>query len=324
MIDCSKEILAYHNKKVRLSDKDAKAMESRQGSIRAQLKKGLELKRFPKPQMEVQGGFAMKTVIQNEKHEYDLDDGVYFHVKSLNRASKGSEMSPRCSRRLVRDAVKCEKPFLKCEARSKCVRVYFKKGCHIDMPVYRLVRNKSNKGTDLVSQIAINNGWKRSDAREVTNWFEKKNKERSRGTPGGDQMRRIVRLMKKFCKSRKMWKHKMLGGFAITVLVVNCYKPNSKREDKALYNTMKAVQKRLKQNRAIKNPATPGQKIVDDITDEKAQFLLEKLTDAINHLGPLFDAKCTRPNALKCWGKILGEDFPGRRNQNKVKPGKRR
>lgn len=305
MMDCSKELVAYHNKKVRLSDKDAKAMESRQGSIRAQLKKGLVLKRFPKPQMEVQGSFAMKTVIQNDKHEYDLDDGVYFHVKSLNRASHGSEMSPGCSRRLVLDAVKCEKPFLKCEARSKCVRVYFKKGCHIDMPVYRLVRNKSNKGTDLVSQIAINNGWKRSDAREVTNWFEKKNKERSRGTPGGDQMRRMVRLIKKFCKSRKNWKHKMLGGFAVTVLVAECYQPNAKREDKALYDTMKAIKNRLKKNRAIKNPVTRGQKITDDITDKKAEFLLNKLTVAIGDLAPLFDSKCTRPKALKCWGRVF-------------------
>ena len=325
MINCSKDIFDYHNKKVRLPDKDAKAMKSRQCSIRVQLKKGLKCRGLPYPQMfEAQGSFAMKTVIQNDEHDYDLDDGVYFDAKSLNKAAIGNEMASKRIRKLVRNAANDKVTVLKCEARSKCVRIHFKKGCHIDMPVYRLVRNRSKKAAALVSQIAIDNGWKRSDAREVANWFNKKNKERSRGTQDGDQMRRIVRLMKKFCKSRKRWKHKMLGGFAITVLVVECYKRNAKREDEALYNTMKAVQKRLKQNRAIKNPVTRGQKITDDNNDKKAEFFLEKLTVAIGDLAPLFSSNCKRLNALECWDKVFRTDFFARRGQNKARSSKRR
>ena len=324
MINCSKDIFDYHNKKVRLPDKDIRDMKSRQGSIRFQLKKGLNRRGMQMPRMEVQGSYAMKTIIQNDENSYDIDDGVYFDKKILNKAPQGNGMSPKCARRLVRDAVNGEKQFLKCEARSKCVRVHFKKGYHIDMPVYRLVRDKSNKGGGLVGEIAIDSAWKRSDAREVANWFEKKNKERSRGTQGGDQMRRIVRLMKKFCKSRKRWKHKMLGGFAITVLVVECYKRNAKREDEALYNTMKAIQKRLKQNRAIKNPVTRDQKITDDNNDKKAEFFLEKLTVAIRDLAPLFSSNCKRSDALECWDKVFGTDFFGRRGQNKARSSKRR
>lgn len=309
MIDCSKDIVEYHKKKVKLPDKDAKAMKSRQGSIRAQLEKGLELRGLPKPRMEVQGSFAMKTVIQNDEHDYDIDDGVYFDAKSLRSTDSKNEMTSRRVRKLVRNTAKDKKIVLKCEGRKKCVRIHFKKGCHIDMPVYRLVQNKSNKGSNLISEIAIDNGWKRSDARKVTSWFEKKNKELSRGTQGGDQMRRIVRLIKKFCKSRKNWKHKMLGGFAVTVLVAECYQPNAKREDKALYDTIKAIQKRLKRNRAIMNPVTSGQKITDGITDDKVQFLYEKLTVAINDLSPLFNAKCTRAMALKCWGSVFRTEY---------------
>ena len=223
-------------------------------------------------------------------------------------------MSPKYARRLVRNAVNGKKLSLKCEARKKCVRVHYKNGCYIDMPVYRIVRNKNNNKGNPVSQIAIDNAWKRSDAREVTSWFEKKNRERSRGTPGGDQMRRMVRLIKKFCKSRKNWKHKMLGGFAVTVLVAECYQPNAKREDKALYDTMKAIQKRLKKNRAIKNPVTRDQRITDDITDEKAQFLLKKLTVAVGDLDLLLNPKCTREKALMCWGRAFGTDFFGTRS----------
>ena len=323
MIDCSKDIVEYHNKKVKLPDKNANAMKSRQASIRSQLEKGLKRRGLPKPQMEVQGSFAMKTMIQNDEHDYDIDDGVYFDAKSLSSTDSKKEMTSRRVRKLVRNAAKDKKIVLKCEARKKCVRIHFKKGCHIDMPVYRLVQNKSNKGSNLISEIAIDNGWKRSDAQKVTSWFEKKNRERSRGTPGGDQMRRMVRLMKKFCKSRKRWKHKMLGGFAVTVLVAECYQKNATREDKALYNTMKSIQKRLKKNRVIRSPVTRDQKITDDITDEKAQFLLEKLTVAIENLVPLFSPKCTPPNALKCWDAVFNTDFFGKRKPKIVRSGKR-
>ena len=325
MIDCSKDIVEYHNKKVRLSDKDANAMKSRQYSVRSQLENGLKLKGLPKPRMEVQGSFAMKTMIQNDKNDYDIDDGVYFDVKILDRAVSGKEMTPRQARRMVQCAITDKNPSTKCEVRGKCVRVHYKKGCHVDMPVYRLVRRKNNgKGSKLVYEIAINKEWKRSDARDVTNWFKGKNKKRSPGSSNDGQMCRIVRLVKKFSKSHENWNEKMLGGFAITVLVAECYKPNEKREDKALYNTMKAIQVRLNRSLDIKHPVTSGEFIVDGAKGARARFFLKKLAIAKRNLAPLLKSNCTRSVALECWDKVFNTDFFGRRNQNKAKSGKRR
>ena len=325
MIDCSKEILAYHNKKVNLSGESMKSMRSRRESIHSQLKKGLELKRLPKPRMiRTQGSFAMKTMIQNDRNDYDIDDGVYFDAKALNKASPNNEMTPRQARRMVQCAIIYKNPSTKCEVRGKCVRVRYQKGCHIDMPVYRLVRSKKSKDPKLVSEIAIDKEWKRSDAVDVTRWFKEKNKSRSPDTSGDGQMRRIVRLMKKFSKSHENWNEKMLGRFVITVLVAGCYKPNEKREDKALYNTMKAMQVRLNRSLDIKHPITVGELIIDGAKGAKARFFLRRLNIAIKNLAPLLRSNCTRSDALECWGKVFGEDFLGRRNQNKVKSGKRR
>ena len=266
----------------------------------------------------------MKTMIQNDRNNYDIDDGVYFDAKALNTASPNNEMTPRQARRMVQCAITYKNPSTKCEIRGKCVRVHYQKGCHIDMPVYRLVRSKKSKDPKLVSEIAIDKEWKRSDAVYVTRWFKEKNKIRSPGTSGDGQMRRIVRLVKKFSKSHENWNEKMLGGFAITVLVAECYKPNEKREDKALYNTMKAIQVRLNRSLDIKHPVTSGEFIVDGAKGARARFFLKKLAIARRNLAPLLKSNCTRSVALECWDKVFNTDFFGRRNQNKAKSGKRR
>ena len=256
----------------------------------------------------------MRTMIQNDRNDYDIDDGVYFDVKSLDKVTSGNEMTPKQARRMVQCAITYKSPSTNCEVRGKCVRVHYKRGCHIDMPVYRLVRIKSGKGFKSVCEIAINKEWKRSDARDVTNWFKTKNKKRSPNISNGGQMRRIVRLIKKFSKSHENWNEKMLGGFAITVLVAECYRPNEKREDKALYNTMKAIQSRLNRSLDIKHPVTTGKLITDGSKNTKAKFLLKKLTVVTENLAPLFKFNCKRSDALERWDKVFNTDFFGRQN----------
>ena len=55
------------------------------------------------------------------------------------------------------------------------------------------------------------------------------------------QMRRVVRLIKKFARSRDSWKASILSGFGITKLVAECYKPHAGLDDTALYETMEAI-----------------------------------------------------------------------------------
>ncbi len=60
-------------------------------------------------------------------------------------------------------------------------------------------------------------GW-RSDARDVTKWFDEQNKALSPDETNGRQMRRVGPIHQKFAKSRSSWGSQILSGFGITSL----------------------------------------------------------------------------------------------------------
>jgi hypothetical protein len=183
-------------------------------------------------------------------------------------------------------------------------------GYHVDVPAYRRVI-VSGEGTDYEESIyeLAGTDWKRSDARDVTEWFENENARQSPDKSNGRQLRRITRENKKYARSRSSWDGLILGGFGITTLVVECYKANVDREDKALYDTMKAIRDRLERSLSIKHPVTRNETITSDPDDSKARVLKEKLTDALEWLAPLFDSDCDRKKALKCWDKVFATTF---------------
>ena len=122
--------------------------------------------------------------------------------------------------------------------------MYYGAGYHVDIPVYRRVATETIFGTQYHYELA-SSSWKRSDAREVTEWFRKENSRQSPDTANGRQLRRIVREIKKFARSRDSWSGQILSGFGITKLVTERYRPDAARDDRALYDTMKAIRDRL-------------------------------------------------------------------------------
>jgi hypothetical protein len=145
----------------------------------------------------------------------------------------------------------------------------------------------------------------------VTDWFDRENQRQSPDEDNGRQLRRITRKIKKFAKSRPSWSGQIAGGFMITKLVVESYKAN--REDKALYNTMRAIRDRLEFSLVVKHPVTPNETITKGANDPKARVFKERLADAISWLEILFDEKCTRKDALAAWDKVFNTDFFGNR-----------
>lgn len=310
MFDCAKDVLAYHDEKVTLPQKERDDMRDRRDSNRTRLESGLEKAGDPSPEeFKSQGSYAMKAMVQYLDKNYDIDDGVYFDKRDLV-GPRGAEMTALEVRQMVRRALDDGSFKTPPKTHNNCVRVTYDAGYNVDVPVYRRVIT-SGEGTDQEESVyeLAGTDWKRSDARDVTKWFEDENARQSPDETNGRQLRRVTREIKKYARSRSSWDGQILGGFGITALVVECFEANSDREDRALYDTMKAIRDRLERSLSIKHPVTPNETITSDPDDPKARILREKLTDALEWLDPLFDADCDRMKALKCWDKVYSTTF---------------
>jgi len=309
MFDCAKDVLAYHDQQVTLTQGERDEMRKRRDANRNRLEKGLAAADDPAPHhFKSQGSYAMKTMVQDENRDYDIDDGVYFDKEALVGA-RGAEMTALQARLMVRDAIDDGSFATAPEVRKNCVRVYYQAGYHVDLPVYRRTATKNWRGDEEVTFELASSSWKRSDARDVTNWFELENSHQSPDTTNGRQLRRVTRVSKDFARGRVSWRGRILSGFGITKLVTETYRANADREDKAVYDTLKAMRDRLNGSLVITHPCTQGETITQGSDDAKARFLREKLDEAIANLAVLFDPNCTRSDALKAWDKVFNTDF---------------
>ena len=317
MYNCASDVLAYHDDEVTLPQVERTNMRGRRDANRKRLKKCLKDKGKPAPrEFASQGSYAMKTMTQHPANNYDIDDGVYFD-KAVLFGERGAEMTALQARQMVRDALDDGSFKTSPEVRKNCVRVHYEAGYHVDVPVYRRVTTKDFVGNESHHYELASSDWKRSDARDVSKWFEDENTKQSPDTVNGRQLRRVVREIKKYARSRESWSRQILSGFGITKLVTECFRSDATREDRALYDTMKAIRDRLNWNLVVEHPVTPNETITKGEDDARARFLRGRLTEAIDTLATLFDNDCTRAEALKCWDKVYATTFFSDRDESK-------
>jgi len=171
------------------------------------LKNGLDEAEEPQPEeVHSQGSYAMRTMVQDDDNDYDIDDGVYFASDDLTDESS-TALTPLAARKRIYDALKWDGR-LKREATvmRNCVRQTYPQGYHIDIPVYRIIKINDENGDQVDHyELASGDEWIRSDARSVTRWFNNLVGELNAGECDGSQMRRITKLTKKFSR-RTDWK----------------------------------------------------------------------------------------------------------------------
>ena len=303
MIDCSADVKAFHDEKVTLPGSEQDKMRKRRNSNRDRLKRNLEKEEKPTPYEHVsQGSYRMKTMLRDENNDYDIDDGAYFKKGDLV-GDRGAEMSSLDARKMVCDAMDDGSFKTPPEVKANCVRVQYSEGYHVDIPVYRRIVDE--EADETYYELASSSGWKRSDARDVTEWYE----EARKSTSDARQFRRLNRYLKKHARSRESWKSRNLSGFAITVLLAETYVLSSDRDDIALYRTMEAMKRRLDGNTVIDHPVTPNETVTTDDPDAKARFFRDKLKEALDHLAPVYVEDCDRESALKRWDKVFDTTF---------------
>ncbi len=303
MFNCSKEIYSYHNEEVRLPEKTQDKLREHRDANRERVTKGLKENQKPTPQaFLIQGSYDMATIIQQPKNDYDIDDGVVFKADEL-RGPKGAELTPLQVRQMVCEAVQDEKFNRPPEVRTNCVRVYYQEGHNVDIPSYR--EKTDDWGNTKLELASVE--WRESNPKAVTEWFTRQVKTKSPDEAGERrQMRRVVRLLKAFAKSRESWS--MPSGFILSVLVDERYRAEASRDDKSFHDTIQGVYSRLQLNLTVRHPVV-DEPLTKTDNDPKMIELRTQLEKAVDWLKVLHDNDCTKKAALKAWGKVFNTDF---------------
>jgi len=307
-IDCHSEMTGFHRDNVTLSSKQQSEMRTRRDAGRTRLEKGLNEAKKPQPkEVRSQGSYQMRTMVQDDDNDYDIDDGAYFASDDLNDDA-GVALTPLAARQRVCDALVWDGR-LKQEATVKrnCVRQVYAAGYHIDIPVYRIVTTTDENDEPVEHyELASGDEWTRADARAVTRWFNGLVGELNAGESDGSQMRRITKLTKKFAR-RAGWKNKTTSGICITKLVVDHFRSSADRDDKALRETWKAIDKKLQKSTEIDHPVLDTK--LASAGDDAVTFFRDCLSSALKTLELLDKSDCTRKQAREAWDNVFDTDY---------------
>ena len=244
----------------------------------------------------VQGSVAMSTVVQNEDGDYDIDVTVVFDKSALG--DKGAQST----RNLVANALKRKtKQFnAEPEVKTSCVRIKYADGYHIDFAVYRRYYDLWN---DCWVYEHAGSYWTKRDLRGLNEWFKTQN-DNSEG-----KLRKVVRLSKMFCKSRKSWKN-MPSGLLQTVLCDEKLQESYKRIDELFYYTMKEIVNRLETNTSVSAPVDDGRDLTPrNLDTQRMTNWKNRLKSKLEDLDILFKDDCSKADALLAWYGFFNHDY---------------
>ena len=130
LINCNKEMKGYHSEKVTLSNTDQSEMRDRRDNGRKRLENGLIRVSHPLPKdFSSQGSYAMRTMVQDDLCDYDIDDGIYFNKEDL-KDGDGNYLGAQDARKLVRKALKDDRLAYDAVVKTNCVRQLYPDGYH--------------------------------------------------------------------------------------------------------------------------------------------------------------------------------------------------
>jgi cyclic GMP-AMP synthase DncV-like protein len=308
MFNMDKRLRAFYADEVAIDATVRKQLRDTRVANEVRLENGLVRAGRKKPKRhQIQGGYAMKTVVQQPEGKYDIDNGAVFSPEALHKGD--GDMTPLEVRAMVCSALQDPKFKRQPEVRKHCVRVYYDDGHWVDVPAYRELTDPYTKETYL--ELA-STSWTRSDPAGVTKWFRDHEAAVSPDAEksGDPQFRRITAYVKGLPKRRTSWT-RWPTGFMVSVLVEECYK-SSDRDDVALRNTLVAIRNRLLVSTVIYHPVLRSERLdrgVGTDEDSRCVAMREKLEDLLPKLNVLDRSDCTGADAAKAWDSLYGTTY---------------
>jgi len=300
-INYHRQIQAYEAQRVNLSDAVRDELYAKREANRNRLKANLP-ERIRIKEFIAQGSMAIRTTVQEADGDYDIDDGVLFDGESLVGSIIGLfNLSSDEVREMVCEALRNEKFGRQPEIIGNCVRVFYAEGYHVDVPSFRIY----DAGTSGERQeFAGKDGWRASDPTEINRWFESRVSKLNRiQEDAGSQFRRMIRLLKRFARSRgKQWN--MPNGLKLTMLADECFERSAERDDKAFYFLLDNLNKRLASSLVVYNRAqtiSDRDQLTKSDEDSSMVQLRQYVWEALTKLAVLWEERCTHDSARDAW-----------------------
>lgn len=302
MYNYNNQITAYHDDEIfinkTIQDKLRKHRKANQDRLKNNIPDSISVK---DESFVSQGSYANRTMIQEAANKYDIDDGVIFKKEELV-GKNGGEMSALETRKMVEESLKDDKFATAPERKTNCIRVFYKEGHHVDVPSYR--QYEDAYGNEILELAGAD--WKKSDPKKIKSWFKDLATTYDNVRDGRRmQLRRIVRLLKRFSKSRPSWN--MPSGIVLTMLTAPKL-PDYERDDECLYYLLKEIDSNLSISLRVYNEADtsyPQEELTKSHEDADMQTLQSKITEALGKLEVLFEDDCTREKARKAWDWVF-------------------
>lgn len=240
-----------------------------------------------------QGSIAMNTAVQNDSKEYDIDIAIVFKKDNIG------DVGPLAIKNIVAEALsyKCGQFSSEPDKKTNCVRIKYSEGYHIDFAIYR--KDVDYSGNSIYYHAGSE--WKKRDPKAINDWFREKIKTYDQN------LRKVIRLSKMFCKSRDEWD--MPGGLIQTVLCAEQFQ-DAERLDECFYNTMCKVRDRLRWNKSINNPTDTTLSLLQtEAHKQRMEVYYNRLCSFLSKLEILKEEDCTREQAVSAWNDFFNHDY---------------
>jgi len=315
MFDYSAQIEAFRDERVRLSTPFKQKLYDHRDANRDRLIsrlpgriEGLTISRYS---FKPQGSMAVDTVVQTKfvYEEYDIDDGLILRRSEL-KAEDGNELTAEEVRDHVLKSLKDRRFVKQPKQVPNAVRVFYKETDeerhHVDFPVYRKFDDDCG---NTIRELASADGWSESDPTQVNRWFNNEIESRNKSSSGkGTQMRQLIQLLKRFCRSRDNWD--LPNGMKLTMLVAECQPPYSDRIDVAFRELLENLKNRLSWDKSIRNLAHPDKPLLTrGFSDSNVIELGERIDEALEKIRELdHEENNNRNSARKAWDWVFRSD----------------
>lgn len=288
MANCHKIFLKYNNH-IALDSKHKGSLRISRNAVRKKI-----LSYFIRknngflPKFHGQGSFMMNTIIEPLDREFDVDDGIYFHVDERPSQAVGTFHN------WITEALEghTKQPPVD---KQTCVRLIYAGEYHLDLPIYYIINQQSpylaHKGK----------GWIESDPREFIKWFNEKADEKG-------QLKRVVRYLKSWSDYRK---GQLPSGLILSILVArNIF--FDEQDDIALYETLKNIKSDLDFEFVCQRPTSPiGEDLLEKYSKTNKEYFLTQIASFINSAEKALSDDTSEVEACKSWQRHFGKDrFP--------------